>query len=87
MMSTEAAYRCSRVNATMDHIMKLQRPRNRQTAVSNDDDERYLYCLTMTMIFRNFVGRKECPVDSGALERGRKPCLGIEDALLYCTGD
>lgn len=71
----------------MGRILKLQRLRNRQTAVLNDDGERYLYCLMMTMIFRNFVGRKECPVDSEALERGRKPCLGIEDALLYCTGD
>jgi len=70
----------------MDHTPKLQRPRIRRTAVSNDDGEQYPYCLMMTMIFRNFVGRKECPEDSGALERGRKPCLGIENALLCCTG-
>ena len=87
MMWTGEAYRCSRANAMMDHTVKLQRPENRLTAVSNDDDERYLYCLMMTMIFRNFVDRKECPEDSGALERGRKPCLGIEDVLLCCTGD
>jgi hypothetical protein len=86
-MSIEAAYCCSRANAMMDHILKLQRPRNRQTAVSNDDGERYLYCPMMTKIFCNCVRRKECPVDSGALERGRKPCLDIEDALMCCTGD
>jgi hypothetical protein len=86
MMSIEAAYHCSRENAMMGHILKLQRPRSRQTAVSNDDGERCLYCLMMTMIFHNFVDRKECPADSGALERGRKPCLGIEDAPLNCSG-
>lgn len=84
-MSIGAAYHCSRVNAMMDCILKLQRPRSRQTAVLNDDDEQCLYCLMMTMIFHNFVDRKECPADSGALEKGRKPCLGIEDALLCCS--
>ena len=63
MMWIGAAYCCSRVYAMMDHTPKLQRPRNRRTAVSNDDGERYPYCLMMTMIFRNFVGRKECPED------------------------
>lgn len=87
MMSIGAAYCYSRVSAMMDHILRLQRPRNRQTVALNDDDGLYLYCPMMTMIFRNFVGRKECPEDSGALERGRKPCLGIENALLYVTGD
>lgn len=71
----------------MDHKLKRQRPENRQTAVSSDDGEQYPYCLRMTMIFRNFVGRKECPEGFGALERGRKPCLDIEDALMCCTGD
>jgi hypothetical protein len=87
MMSIGVVYYYSTVNAMMDHTQKLRRPRNRQIAASNDDGERYLYCLMMTMIFCKFVGRKECPVDFGALERGRKPCLGIEDALLCCTGD